>query len=192
MTARGNVRFGEIFAWRISGSRSIQSPESQNRPTMFVLNDVTTSGSALPEPIALVMSSSEMLLTSFTVMLGYARWNRARLSSMALTSCGWLQPCQNVMVTGGGAARLDCTAPGPHAVVASAAMDSVTRATALRRWTMKPPPGQPQSCGPVRVAALALFLRYPQIGLMSAIAPDRAATIAIGGKSVKRLRDLRV
>src|SRR5438874_10808001 len=133
MTARGNVRFGEILAWRMSGSRSIQPPEAQNWPTMFVLNDVTTSGSALPELIAAVMSSSEMALTSFTVTFGYALWNRARLSWMALTSCGWLQPCQNVMVTGGSAARSDFTAPGPHAAVVTAATDSTARTRALRR-----------------------------------------------------------
>ena len=80
-----------------SGLRSISAP-LQNMPTLSVVKDDTTSG-PLPPRIPWRILSSATLGTVLTVMLGCSFWKAAMLSPIAFTSLGWLQPCQNVMVT---------------------------------------------------------------------------------------------
>src|SRR5262245_29367040 len=80
-----------------SGLRSIMAP-LQKRPTLSVVNDETTSG-PLPPRMPCRILASATVGTALTVMLGWSLLEARLLSAMALTSLGWLQPCQKVIVT---------------------------------------------------------------------------------------------
>ena len=71
----------------------------QNSPTLSVVNDDTTSG-----PLPLRMPCSSLSSVTFgvdtTVMLGCSFSKALMFAWIAATSWGWLQPCQNLMVTG--------------------------------------------------------------------------------------------
>lgn len=76
-------------------------PDEQYCPTLLVVKDVTTSG-ASPPPArsAWLIVSSLTLPVETTSMFGWSFSKRAMFSSIASTSPGADQPCQNFSVTG--------------------------------------------------------------------------------------------
>ncbi len=96
----GKVLAGSMPSFFRNGFRSAQTLAEQNLPTLSVVNEETTSGaSSPPARRACSLFSSSIFGTIFTWMFGCAFWKAATLSSMALVSLSWFQPCQKVMVT---------------------------------------------------------------------------------------------